>query len=111
MDPLLPFGFMMRCLKAYTHPTDEVVEANRKRVKELDEIRYAKAVPKSFNNNTVSFSSLPSSMSLLCNNETVTLNGSKGPAVVHGAQMSACSSGDNSMWEQICMDSNGVEVR
>ncbi|KFB52842.1 AGAP002567-PA-like protein [Anopheles sinensis] len=31
MDPLLPFGFMMRCLKAYACPSREVLEENRKR--------------------------------------------------------------------------------
>uniref|UniRef100_A0A182RS77 Hormone-sensitive lipase n=1 Tax=Anopheles funestus TaxID=62324 RepID=A0A182RS77_ANOFN len=31
MDPLLPFGFMMRCLKAYACPSLEVLEENRKR--------------------------------------------------------------------------------
>lgn len=34
MDPLLPFGFMMRCLKAYACPTKEILEMNRKRLEE-----------------------------------------------------------------------------
>jgi hormone-sensitive lipase len=99
MDPLLPFGFMMRCLKAYTTPTQEVIDANRQRVDEQEAIRTAKPGKTTNNNTTVSFSSLPSSMSLLCNE----------PRVVNGGGMSTCSSSDNSRWDQICADSNGVE--
>lgn len=32
MDPLLPFSFMMSCLKAYTCPSEEILEENRKKV-------------------------------------------------------------------------------
>lgn len=38
MDPLLPFGFMMRCLKAYACPSKEVLEQNRKRHEERQAI-------------------------------------------------------------------------
>ncbi|XP_055606263.1 hormone-sensitive lipase [Uranotaenia lowii] len=38
MDPLLPFGFMMRCLKAYACPSKEVLEMNRKRYEERQSI-------------------------------------------------------------------------
>ncbi|CAO1436583.1 unnamed protein product [Diamesa serratosioi] len=41
MDPLLPFGFLMRCLKAYSNP--EKIEENQKRLEELEEIKSAKA--------------------------------------------------------------------
>lgn len=43
MDPLLPFGFMMRCLKAYACPSDAVLEKNRRLVAEQDAIKYAGA--------------------------------------------------------------------
>ncbi|XP_065076519.1 hormone-sensitive lipase [Ochlerotatus camptorhynchus] len=38
MDPLLPFGFMMRCLKAYACPSREVLEQNQKRYAERQAI-------------------------------------------------------------------------
>uniref|UniRef100_A0A8D8DN94 Hormone-sensitive lipase n=2 Tax=Culex pipiens TaxID=7175 RepID=A0A8D8DN94_CULPI len=46
MDPLLPFGFMMRCLKAYACPTKEVLELNRKRLEERLAIVNAGTQPK-----------------------------------------------------------------
>lgn len=44
MDPLLPFGFMMRCLKAYSNST-EVIEPTElnKQLLELEELKRAKA--------------------------------------------------------------------
>ncbi|XP_030388505.1 hormone-sensitive lipase [Scaptodrosophila lebanonensis] len=39
MDPLLPFGFMMRCLRAYASPASETLQQNAKHVEELAEIR------------------------------------------------------------------------
>lgn len=41
MDPLLPFGFMMRCLKAYACPNTEVMEQNRQLRESKDAIKYA----------------------------------------------------------------------
>ncbi|XP_062134093.1 hormone-sensitive lipase isoform X2 [Drosophila sulfurigaster albostrigata] len=41
MDPLLPFGFMMRCLRAYAAPSNEMLQENAKHVEELEEIRNA----------------------------------------------------------------------
>lgn len=41
MDPLLPFGFLMRCLKAYSNP--EKIEESQRRLEELEEIKSAKA--------------------------------------------------------------------
>lgn len=38
MDPLLPFGFMMRCLKAYACPSKEVLEQNQRRHEERQAI-------------------------------------------------------------------------
>lgn len=38
MDPLLPFGFMMRCLKAYACPSKEILEQNRRRLEERQAI-------------------------------------------------------------------------
>lgn len=41
MDPLLPFGFMMRCLKAYVCPSPEVLESNRLKLIALEELKQA----------------------------------------------------------------------
>lgn len=43
MDPLLPFGFMMRCLRAYAAPSNEMMQENAKHVEQLEEIRNAQA--------------------------------------------------------------------
>ncbi|XP_030566325.1 hormone-sensitive lipase [Drosophila novamexicana] len=43
MDPLLPFGFMMRCLRAYAAPSNEMLEENAKHVEQLEQIRNAQA--------------------------------------------------------------------
>lgn len=43
MDPLLPFGFMMRCLKAYACPSQLVLEKNKKLVAKKDAIKNAKS--------------------------------------------------------------------
>ncbi|XP_001361054.3 hormone-sensitive lipase [Drosophila pseudoobscura] len=41
MDPLLPFGFMMRCLRAYAAPAKETLQLNAKHVEEVAQIRNA----------------------------------------------------------------------
>lgn len=41
MDPLLPFGFMMRCLKAYSCPNSEIIEQNKRIKESKDAIKYA----------------------------------------------------------------------
>ncbi|XP_020716747.1 hormone-sensitive lipase isoform X1 [Ceratitis capitata] len=41
MDPLLPFGFMMRCLRAYASPGREQMEENSKHIAEMSDIRNA----------------------------------------------------------------------
>ncbi|KAI8128841.1 Hormone-sensitive lipase [Lucilia cuprina] len=41
MDPLLPFGFMMRCLRAYAAPSPEVLTENSKSEELIKEIRKA----------------------------------------------------------------------
>ncbi|XP_011180819.2 hormone-sensitive lipase [Zeugodacus cucurbitae] len=41
MDPLLPFGFMMRCLRAYASPEREQMAENAKHVAEMSDIRNA----------------------------------------------------------------------
>lgn len=43
MDPLLPFGFMMRCLKAYACPNSDVIEQNKRLRESKDAIKYAKS--------------------------------------------------------------------
>ncbi|XP_058447335.1 hormone-sensitive lipase isoform X2 [Malaya genurostris] len=52
MDPLLPFGFLMRCLKAYACPSKEVLEHNQRRLKEREAIVNA---GNSTNNSTSSY--------------------------------------------------------
>lgn len=62
MDPLLPFGFMMRCLRAYAAPSAEVLTENSKSEEILKEIRkaseeephYKLSLEKSGNSNTSS---------------------------------------------------------
>lgn len=41
MDPLLPFGFMMRCLQAYASPDPQVLQENEERKAILDSIKSA----------------------------------------------------------------------
>lgn len=41
MDPLLPFGFMMRCLKAYACPSKATLIKNKKKVAEANAVRHA----------------------------------------------------------------------
>ncbi|TMW54108.1 hypothetical protein DOY81_000784 [Sarcophaga bullata] len=41
MDPLLPFGFMMRCLRAYAAPSPEILTENSKSEEIIKEIRKA----------------------------------------------------------------------
>ncbi|KAH8401709.1 hypothetical protein KR009_007440 [Drosophila setifemur] len=41
MDPLLPFGFMMRCLRAYACPAQETLQQNARHVEDAAEIRNA----------------------------------------------------------------------
>lgn len=41
MDPLLPFGFMMRCLRAYASPAPETNEQNQHFAQEMADIRNA----------------------------------------------------------------------
>lgn len=43
MDPLLPFGFMMRCLKAYACPNSDIIEKNNRIRESKDAIKYAKS--------------------------------------------------------------------
>lgn len=43
MDPLLPFGFMMRCLKAYACPNQTIIEHNIRIVAEKEAIKNATA--------------------------------------------------------------------
>lgn len=42
MDPLLPFGFMMRCLKAYASPSEEIIAQNKEHVDKMNDIKMAK---------------------------------------------------------------------
>lgn len=41
MDPLLPFGFMMRCLRAYAAPAQETLRENARHVEDAAQIRNA----------------------------------------------------------------------
>ncbi len=52
LDPLLPFGFMMRCLKAYACPNADIIEENKRIRESKDAIKYAK--PSQKNNGSVS---------------------------------------------------------
>ncbi|XP_055855094.1 hormone-sensitive lipase [Episyrphus balteatus] len=41
MDPLLPFGFMMRCLQAYASPSKQIIDENKKKTQILNNITNA----------------------------------------------------------------------
>lgn len=41
MDPLLPFGFMMRCLQAYASPSKRTIDENKKKTQILENITNA----------------------------------------------------------------------
>uniref|UniRef100_A0A336MJV2 CSON000309 protein n=1 Tax=Culicoides sonorensis TaxID=179676 RepID=A0A336MJV2_CULSO len=41
MDPMLPFGFMMQCLKAYSSPSLKIIHENKKKVEIVNSIKYA----------------------------------------------------------------------
>uniref|UniRef100_A0A2M4AL67 Putative hormone-sensitive lipase hsl n=1 Tax=Anopheles triannulatus TaxID=58253 RepID=A0A2M4AL67_9DIPT len=84
MDPLLPFGFMMRCLKAYACPSREVLEENRKRHEQRQAIVNAGLQLR--NNN---FAGGPSSVAGRQDD-----NGNRTPD-------RSDSGDDNSMWEQL----------
>lgn len=43
MDPLLPFGFMMRCLKAYSHSKEDYANDEKNQLQKLEEMKRAKA--------------------------------------------------------------------
>lgn len=43
MDPLLPFGFLMRCLKAYSISNEEDSTVDKKNIDKLEEMKRAKA--------------------------------------------------------------------
>lgn len=43
MDALLPFGFMMRCLKAYSHSKEDSAVDEKKQLQKLEEMKRAKA--------------------------------------------------------------------
>uniref|UniRef100_A0A2M4BDB0 Putative hormone-sensitive lipase hsl n=1 Tax=Anopheles marajoara TaxID=58244 RepID=A0A2M4BDB0_9DIPT len=85
MDPLLPFGFMMRCLKAYACPSREVLEENRKRHEQRQAIVNAGLQLR--NNNVTSG---PSSSVARPSDD----NGNRTPD-------RSDSGDDNSMWEQL----------
>lgn len=55
MDPLLPFGFLMRCLKAYVHPADDPNMENKEKILEddqMDENENQKATSSANNSST-----------------------------------------------------------
>lgn len=57
MDPLLPFGFLMRCLKAYVHPDDDPNMENKEKILEddqTDENENQKVVNSANNSSTTS---------------------------------------------------------
>ncbi|XP_052868424.1 hormone-sensitive lipase [Anopheles cruzii] len=89
MDPLLPFGFMMRCLKAYACPSREVLEENRKRHEQR--LAIVNAGLQMRNNNVVGGSA------------TRVAGGGQGEQDDNGNRTPdrSDSGDDNSMWEQL----------
>ncbi|XP_053680279.1 hormone-sensitive lipase [Anopheles nili] len=84
MDPLLPFGFMMRCLKAYACPSLEVLEENRKRHEQRQAI--VNAGQQMRNNNVVTL---------------VPASGNHRDEPLDRTPDRSDSGDDNSMWEQL----------
>uniref|UniRef100_A0A182MG95 Hormone-sensitive lipase n=1 Tax=Anopheles culicifacies TaxID=139723 RepID=A0A182MG95_9DIPT len=82
MDPLLPFGFMMRCLKAYACPSLEVLEENRKRHEQRQAIVNA-------------------GQQMRNNNVPVMVPTSDGREEQDKTPDRSDSGDDNSMWEQL----------
>uniref|UniRef100_A0A182VWX6 Hormone-sensitive lipase n=1 Tax=Anopheles minimus TaxID=112268 RepID=A0A182VWX6_9DIPT len=82
MDPLLPFGFMMRCLKAYACPSLEVLEENRKRHEQRQAI-------------------INAGQQMRNNNVPVMVPTSDGREAQDKTPDRSDSGDDNSMWEQL----------
>lgn len=59
MDPLLPFGFLMRCLKAYACQEKTTATAKEKRVQEYQAMKRTKAEYKAENSGSNSLTSSP----------------------------------------------------
>ncbi|XP_055550069.1 hormone-sensitive lipase [Wyeomyia smithii] len=91
MDPLLPFGFMMRCLKAYACPSRDVLEHNRRRLQERQAV--VNAGSSTVNNST-------SSYELVQHNR----DAEEKPeikSVLDDARSDHSGSPDNSAWDQL----------
>lgn len=93
MDPLLPFGFMMRCLKAYACPSSAVLEQNRRLVAEKDAIKNAKplSVSSTAENLRISGSEVDMRTFVNITGETVAPNRADNSGSLDGS----------SLWEQI----------
>lgn len=93
MDPLLPFGFMMRCLKAYACPSTVVLEQNRRLVAEKDAIKNAKPISVSSTAENLRLSGSDMDMRTFVNitGETVARNMADNSGSLDGS----------SLWEQI----------
>lgn len=93
MDPLLPFGFMMRCLKAYACPSSVVLEQNRRLVAEKDAIKNAKPLSVSSTAENLRLSGSQTDMRSFVNitGETVARNKADNSGSLDGS----------SLWEQI----------
>lgn len=93
MDPLLPFGFMMRCLQAYASPDPQVLQENEERREVLESIKSAS-----------------------CNNITYSLDHAMGTQLtVKSGTMSSLADNNNDLDESYdntfasASDHNGVE--
>ncbi|XP_058823346.1 hormone-sensitive lipase [Topomyia yanbarensis] len=93
MDPLLPFGFMMRCLKAYACPSKEVLEHNQRRLEERNAIVNAGS---STNNSTSSY--------VVIQKEVETAG--KSDAKFDDDKSDNSASPENSAWDQL----NSIET-
>ncbi|XP_053692316.1 hormone-sensitive lipase isoform X2 [Sabethes cyaneus] len=91
MDPLLPFGFMMRCLKAYACPSREVLEHNRRRLQEREAI--VNAGSSTANNSSSSY--------VLVQQNREAEEKSDAKAVLDDARSDHSESPDNSAWDQL----------
>lgn len=83
MDPLLPFGFMMRCLRAYAAPSPDILTENSKSEEIIKEIRKASEKEPHYKLNLEAVDSTASSRR------------------TSAARSPLSSAAENSKWEQI----------
>lgn len=107
MDPLLPFGFLLRCLKAYAFPSNQTLGKGKEKLIKLSDLK--KAASMSHSNSRASKSSL----SAVCEDrEDGIVEGSKtekeNQRIVEKAILQSDFIGDNNSDESDSFEENSV---